>query len=179
MKVIQTRVDIEAVFSLIEKLLQKDNILKNEDPHFYYWKEKNNITKTDFTHKKLRRIKIKLQNELRKACVLKNANQSKVVQIYTSFFNTISAGFTNTLQKESLLHDRPWTIFTTNYDLCLETLWRDKYKIDIYTGFKNLGTKFAPDYFLYHYKGELLYRSTHDNIVRIVKLHGSINWLKS
>lgn len=28
-------------------------------------------------------------------------------------------------------------------------------------------------------KGELLDRSVHDNIVRIVKLHGSINWLKN
>jgi NAD-dependent SIR2 family protein deacetylase len=177
MKNIQTQVDIEAVFSLIEKLLQEN--IKNEDPLFYYWKQKNKITENTFPYEKLRSIKTKLQDELRKACVLKDTNQSKVFQIYTNFFNTISDGFTNTLQQEPLRHDRSWTIFTTNYDLCLETVWRDKYEIDVYTGFKYSGKKFSPDYFLYYYKGELLDRSTHDIITRIVKLHGSINWLKN
>lgn len=177
MKKIQTQVDIEAVFSLIEKLLLGN--IKNEDPIFYHWKEKNKITVNVFPNEILRSIKKKLQNELRKACVLKDSYQSKVFQIYTNFFNTISEGFTPTLQQNPLPHDRTWSIFTTNYDLCLETVLRDKYEIDVYTGFKYSGKKFAPDYFLYYYKGELLDRSVHDNIVRIVKLHGSINWLKN
>lgn len=151
MKKIQTQVDIEAVFSLIEKLFQ-DNI-KNEDPIFYYWKEKNKITENASLNEILRSIKRKLQNELRKACVLKDSYQSKVFQIYTNFFNTISEGFTPNLQQQPLRHDRTWTKFTTNYDLCLETILRDKYEIDVFTGFKRSGKKFSPDNFLYYYKG--------------------------
>ena len=65
MKIIQTPVDIEAVFSLIEKLLQKDNI-KKEDPLFYYWKEKNKITEKDFTYEKLRSVSKAFTNCIKK-----------------------------------------------------------------------------------------------------------------
>lgn len=111
--------------------------------------------------------------------MLKNNNLSKVFQIYTDFFNTLGEGFTPTLEQKPLRYDRTWTIFTTNYDQCLEILLREKYEIDVFTGFKNGGKKFSPDYFLYYDEGELLNRTTRNIIIRIVKLHGSINWLKN
>ena len=178
LKKIQTQIDIETVFSLIERF-SANEYLRFEDPLFYYWKIQNKLPDHVCSTRQLSNIKVKLQNNLRNACVLKSSKHSKLFQIYSNFFITITKGLNPapSIKSSDIPYDNLWTIFTTNYDICLETFWRDKYEIDIFTGFFKNGKEFAPDNFFYSDKGELLNRTTQFQQLRLVKLHESINWL--
>jgi hypothetical protein len=73
-----------------------------------------------------------------------------------------------------VLHSNSWTIFTTNYDLILETFWRGIKEKNLSTGFTN--GFLDPKLFLYSSKYGRLKRNEHP-VMRLVKLHGSVSWL--
>ena len=126
----------------------------------------------------LQELNQKMRHFVRNACVLNSSNTNKLSEVYLDFFNTISNAFEgvpihpNTNTK----YDENWTIFTTNYDLCLETFWRDQEGVDLFTGFSRKG--FSPNNFLYYSGSDLLNRNTDHAVMRLVKLHGSISWLR-
>ncbi len=61
-----------------------------------------------------------------------------------------------------------WTIFTTNYDTCLEYFWREYVRETTYTGFV-YDEKRQTQVLDSSYKG--------GSDLNLVKLHGSLNWM--
>ena len=115
---------------------------------------------------------------IRRSCSFKSSYGPHIDRTYSDFFNSIGNSFQGaSLNPEGQVrYDDSWTIFTTNYDRCLEYFWRDCHKVDPFTGFYQ--KKFCPDIFLFHKKGGDLNRNSLFNCMRIVKLHGSITWLR-
>jgi hypothetical protein len=113
---------------------------------------------------------------VRNACVLNSSNT--LSEVYSNFFNNISNALEGVPihRNTNTKYDENWTIFTTNYDLCLETFWRDYEGIDLFTGFRR--KEFSPNHFLYYSGSDLLNRNTGHDVMRLVKLHGSISWLR-
>jgi hypothetical protein len=62
-------------------------------------------------------------------------------------------------------YDIGWTLFTTNYDRCLEKFWRGDAKVKLDTGFRD-GVLDASSFV--HPFGD----------IRLMKLHGSTSWLR-
>jgi NAD-dependent SIR2 family protein deacetylase len=174
-------VDIEAVFSIIEYLLNKDKYASQNDILRY------NLTKSGLTLGKIPRYNVtelrelgqELRHFVRNICVLDSSNTMKLSGVYSNFFNTISDALQGVPihPNSNTKYDENWTIFTTNYDLCFETFWRDHKRIPLFTGFRS--DEFSPNYFLYYSNGDLLNRNTYYHIMRLVKLHGSIAWLRT
>jgi hypothetical protein len=84
-----------------------------------------------------------------------------MVNVFTGFFNAVGEAVNTPRSGYSVKHDTSWTLFTTNYDRCLEAFWRENVQIVLDTGFRDKsgypssdGT-LKPDYFLNSFGSEL------------------------
>lgn len=93
------------------------------------------------------------------------------------FFNSIAEILTEINARSEDLqvkYSTDWTLFTTNYDRCLEVFWREDMRgPKLYTGFEQ--GKLLADTFLHAAANKVL--QPYGNI-RLVKLHGSTSWLR-
>lgn len=172
-------VDIEGVFTIIEYLRNKDKYVSQNDILSYnLGKSGLSLNDAGYDLTELQELNRKMRSFVRNACVLNSSNTSKLSEVYSHFFNSVSNALDGvpTHSNTSTKYDENWTIFTTNYDLCLETFWRDHTDIDLFTGFRR--QEFSPNYFLYYSGSDLLNRNTGHAVMRLVKLHGSISWLR-
>ena len=67
---------------------------------------------------------------IRRSCSFKSSYGPHIDRTYSDFFNSIGNSFQGaSLNPEGQVrYDDSWTIFTTNYDRCLEYFWRDCHK---------------------------------------------------
>jgi hypothetical protein len=126
----------------------------------------------------LESLERRFQRFIRICCQLKSKYRQKMVNTYTNFFNIIS-NTTNAPQTSSnLKYDNRWTLFTTNYDRCLEAFWRENFRVSLDTGFRGKDGTLSSDHFLYTYGSQVSSLRNVSGNPRLVKLHGSITWLK-
>ena len=118
----------------------------------------------------------KFQNFVREKCQISDQKSfNAIAEIYKDFFNrlaTESRIIDGTCVQSQKHHYCPnWTIFTTNYDMCLESYWRNHVRPQrgLNTGFRldESGSRWILD-------PETLFSYGR---VRLLKLHGSISWL--
>ena len=178
-------VDIEAIFSVIDGL-QDYNIESIGELSIYISKKffsdtplgKNIVSKTI-----LQSLEKAFQRFIRRSCALKSPYRTKMVNVFTGFFNTIGEAVNSPDGHDSVKYDTRWTLFTTNYDRCLEAFWRENVRITLDTGFRDrnglIGTDaLHADNFLYSFGSELQFlREGRPGRLRLVKLHGSTTWL--
>jgi len=122
---------------------------------------------------------------IRSACRLQSRHRSKVREVYYDFFNSISDAFGDGNSLSGGVRYFPgWTLFTTNYDRCLEAFWRDDARALLDTGFRDdngslsLRGTLRPDHFIYSHGSTLQFARQGASNLRLVKLHGSTTWLR-
>jgi len=167
-KRLKRQVDIEAVFTVIDGII-------NYSPERLGFLSLYCATKFDTPNsdKKLTctLLRRKFRNFVSSECCIPQEAFSKIKEIYHDFFNRFALELGNYNENGKYAYNSNWTMFTTNYDLCLEYYWREVAHVAIDTGFdfervRNV-TVLRP------YK--LLQEST--GLIQLFKLHGSVDWL--
>jgi len=170
-------VDLEAIFTVIDGIIEYDierlgllslyaskshfgNLLTNAKPS-------ENVIRTCIG------LKTKFQNFVREKCMPPATSSEKISKVYRDFFNRLQAeggvhmpGVTK--EERGHKYCTTWTMFTTNYDTCLEHYWREEARVTLNTGFSFQDSRrvsvLTPD--LFSNEG-----------LKLLKLHGSISWL--
>lgn len=118
--------------------------------------------------KKLRK---EFQTFIREKCIIPDESFAKINMVYQDFFNRIAIelghGYS---RKEDYSWNSNWSIFTTNYDTCLEYYWREVARVGIDTGFehsreRNVNTLNSRKFLI-----------EDSGVIQLFKLHGSVSW---
>lgn len=181
------RVDLEAVFSLVNVLTEKDwgTGLGSFSPFFYkryldvslppiFNLEKISLTKLEEDVKIALELKKKFESFVREECEIKDDQYEPVYEVYTDFFNNLSRGSgfmpKGGTRKQSVLL-RQWPMFTTNYDLCVEEFCKE-FNINLNTGVYENRTRRQ-----FQVNTRLLNADGSDHL-SLAKLHGSLKWFR-
>lgn len=168
---IHRKVDLEAIFTVI------DGIIRYDDPEnlgmlaLYFAVEKRKHFPTAEDVETCKKLKVKFQDFINNKCNIPETF-SKIERVYRDFFSRIALEFGNYDTYNKIYYfNSNWNIFTTNYDVCLEYFWREKVQI-------NLDTNFMYD----SRRSKCIMRpnsilATPKGVIKLFKLHGSINWL--
>lgn len=185
-KDLRSNMDIEAIFSVIDGL--KD--LKEHRPEHIgelalYVSRKlfgntlmnNKVIPKEAQMKTINLLESRFQSFIRRSCRLRGEYTDTRRNVLKHFFNSISEILTETNARSEDLqvkYSTDWTLFTTNYDRCLEVFWREDMRgPKLYTGFEQ--DKLLADAFLHAAANKVL--PPHGGL-RLVKLHGSTSWLR-
>ena len=181
-------VDIEAIFSVIQGLKEYSPTTIGELALYISRKkyDRSLVNSLSVDVATLESLESRFQQFIRKSCRLKSDYRDKMITTYKEFFNIISNHVNNQLNSDKpVKYDTRWTLFTTNYDRCLEAFWRDDMQINLDTGFRKDETSFDSakctlnaDNFLCSFGGSLQFQKTCHTRLRLVKLHGSVTWLR-
>ena len=119
-----------------------------------------------------RTLRNKFQNFVRDRCLIPEESFSKISMVYHDFFNRFivesdSRGGEERRRGDYWWHNR-WTIFTTNYDTCLEYYWRQVVRAPVNTGFSVDEARRT-----WVLNPSKFYEETR---LRLLKLHGSVSW---
>ena len=153
-------VDMESVFSVVD-MISKDTLYSQLDfGSTYILSIKGNTPNRKKIFTQLQRdhaleLLTMYREHVRKECTLKHDYDDDINRIYKEFFGKI---------RDESKEDRLY-IYTTNYDRVLETYWEDKEINDL---FVNRGGLQQLD----------LARLIDGIDIKLVKLHGSIDWFK-
>lgn len=185
--------DLEAVFSVIDAISQDIHITDWDDSTFFYYKaylekygkikpppkEKSVINKNDV--KTAKSLKSKFEIFIKEHCLINDNNFEEIDKVYSEFFDFLAKNghkakingkninFGGGYISSGAHYYRYWPIFTTNYDLCIESYWEGK-NIPFNTGFRYDSSRRSSimDPNIFANQPEL----------KLFKLHGSINWFR-
>ena len=169
-------VDIESIFSIIHGLKQKETF--NEYiGDFAQYLAQNQFTKnlehySPFSENVVHDLEHKFKEFIRHNFKIKPEDYTHIEKVYNNFFLTLDKKFDNRtiIEKNNFPIQQSWHFFTTNYDTVLEYFWRNYIEYDINdglkTGFYNSNKIMNPDKFIM------------DSGMKLIKLHGSLNWLE-
>lgn len=174
---LKKEIDLEDIFTVIDGIteltLEKIGIL----PLYIYSASKipsiPHYNDSDLTT--CRSLVKKFQSFVRERCQIPNETDHKrIAEVYQDFFNRLwfesENKSSNYLRSQNYFYCRNWSIFTTNYDMCLESFWRGRVgpQGGLNTGFRLDESKnrwlLSPD------------RLFGAEKVKLLKLHGLISW---
>lgn len=123
-----------------------------------------------------KKLKSKFQNFIKDNCAIPETF-ANIEKVYRDFFNRFAleldgGGITHSEQYDrQYRYNNSWTIFTTNYDTCLEYYWSQVVQADFDTNFmwdnRRKISILTPRSILAEPSG----------VIKLFKLHGSVNWL--
>ena len=165
-------IDLEAVFSVINGIINYSHPEQLGMLSLYFTE-----LREGFPHKvdmeSCKRLQREFQKFVKEKCVIPDESFPKIKAVYKDFFNRLALESADAQyeSKEDYTWFGNWTMFTTNYDTCLEYYWRDVVRVPVDTGFTNDPARkmevLSPDKFL---KSKL-------GVPQLFKIHGSISWL--
>lgn len=171
------KVDLEAIFSVIEGLKAyqdptKRGMLVGEFPLYLSWKNFGNSllqhVSTDLNE--LEGLEFEFRKFIRERCIFRG-DRNNLKKVYTDFFTRLQGKILNTTARTTgevqFHYDYSWSLFTTNYDACLEIFFRGIAGIKIDTVIPNIQDMNLGTLQLLQHQGKL----------RLIKLHGSTRWL--
>ncbi len=176
------RVDAEAILTIIEALVENTFVADlGPTTNFYlerYFGYKPTKTPSgpipDPADVQLaEKLKVSFENHIRQVCHLKKECYGRVLDVYRDFFAKLSGRIQkqNLTTRDGRICEIPSNlpIYTTNYDLCVERFFEvDLDYKGLKMGFEAIGSESV-----------LNPRSLQgDSGIKLVKLHGSINWRK-
>jgi len=168
-KKLQRQVDLEAVFTVIDGII-------NYSPErlgllsLYSARKIRHPTLMDKAI--CRSLKQKFHSFVREKCLISSESFDKISKVYRDFFNRL--WMESTSRSSDIFRSQgnyryctKWTMFTTNYDPCLEHYWRQVARVNLNTGFSVQEAR----------RAWLLDPSKFSQTgLRLFKLHGSISW---
>jgi hypothetical protein len=171
-------VDLEDVFTVIDGLHNFDFERLGTLAVFCFSKH---LSPPDYLYEKdtsnCESLNKKFQDFVREKCQIPEKSFNEIYTVYQDFFNTVYDKTSRTSSdthrtKGNHKYCTTWSMFTTNYDLCLEYYWRQRAEISLNTGFSFDTIKnrviLNPQNFLTD--------SRSSGRPKLIKLHGSINW---
>lgn len=118
-----------------------------------------------------RSLEQKFQSFVREKCLIPSESFDKISKVYRDFFNRLwkeSSSQNGTFNSQgNYRYCTTWTMFTTNYDTCLEHYWRQVARVNLNTGFSVHEARRT--WFLTPHKFS-------EEGLRLLKLHGSVSW---
>jgi len=118
------------------------------------------------------KLQKKFENFIRRECMIPEKSFPEIFNVYQDLYTKISASTqrssSNTHLSRGTVRYCTWTIFTTNYDTCLEYFWRERVRANLYTGFRYDQSRHTQVL-------DTVFKKTND--LTLVKLHGSLNWM--
>ena len=180
-------IDLEDVFTVVDGLINHDierlGLLSIYYFHKYFSLSHTTRTKPRFWKKLYDDVDVckplrdKFQNFVREKCLIPARSYGKIREVYQDFFNRLWVEATSrssppSKTKGNYRYCETWTMFTTNYDTCLEYYWREIVRVPLNTGFdfdRARNTMVSSPHRLYDY--------SRPNEMRLLKLHGSVSWL--
>lgn len=168
--------DIETLFSLINglKALNEGKKQLGITERFIANTQFNLTTKDwatiSISNKSLVEIESKLKQFIRESVRIREETVTRIRDVWSDLLMKISGAE----KIEALYNLRQWFFVTTNYDLIIERYFRNFLGRDIETGFtkSNIPNREFP------YQERGFDGLTNDNGTSLLKLHGSINWLR-
>jgi hypothetical protein len=168
---LQNAPDLEAIFTVIDGIAHYE--LERIGPFSLYWTEK---FRGDKPQKKDVRLARMLNEQfrlfVRVKCRIPRYSFTHIGEVYQDFFNRFALELVadGVGHHDGYHYQNRWSIFTTNYDTCLECYWRQIAKVGIDTGFETDEARAARIL-----RNSKLLSLT--EVIRLFKLHGSINWM--
>jgi len=167
---IHRRVDLEAVFTVIDGIINYDNPEKLGMLALYFEIERRKQFPNKEHVRTCQKLKLKFQNFIKDKCDIPETF-TKIEKVYKDFFNRIALELGSYARTENYAYNPSWNMFTTNYDTCLEYFWREIVQV-------NLDTNFMYDRIR---KRDILRPNSilaePSRVIKLFKLHGSFNWL--
>ena len=168
---IHRSVDLEAIFTVIDGVINYDNPENLGMPALYFAIEQRKHFPTAEQVETCKRLKLKFQDFINDKCDIPDTF-SKIEKVYRDFFNRIALELGNfDCYNKIYFFNSNWNIFTTNYDVCLEYFWRENVEINLDTNFmydkRRNKCIMQPNSIL----------ATPSGVIKLFKLHGSLNWL--
>jgi hypothetical protein len=174
-------VDLEAVFTVIDGIINYDierlGLLSIYASAISFAKFLTDVPPSIEIKTTCTNLRTKFQNFVREKCLIPPHSYGTIRDVYRDFFNRLWVEATSRssppcLTKGNYKYCQTWTMFTTNYDTCLEYYWREIVRVPLNTGFdfdraRNTMVS-TPD---------MLYEYPRRNEMKLLKLHGSVSWL--
>lgn len=169
-KQLHRQVDLEGIFTVIDGIIdyapERLGLLS-----LYATAKFKKPFPTEKNKEICKSLREKFQTFVKEKCAIPEESFGRIAQVYQDFFNRFflelggrAGGSGNYVWNPN------WTVFTTNYDTCLEYYWREAAGANIDTGFNYNEVRkvdvLNPRNFL-----------SEGNGMRLFKLHGSVNWL--
>lgn len=173
-------VDLEAIFTVIDGLINYDverlGLLALYASATSLGRLLTDMPPEESTVATCKALRTKFQNFVREQCLPSEEAYGRISEVYRDFFNRLYKE-SETSRSDIFLRTRSghlycntWTMFTTNYDTCLEYYWRQVARVTLNTGFSvQEATRtwvLNPDVLCEPDRSEL----------RLLKLHGSVSW---
>lgn len=166
------KVDIEAIFTIVEGLKKADQESLGKFSLYasqaIFGRSLQEI-KGRYNANVLAGLMQRLHEFIQRECSLKSSARPKMRDVLSDFFNQI--GFAGKIPDSfhGTAANNNWTLFTTNYDRCLEAFWREDVGVNLNTGFVPNGPRNEqqPDSYIIPAGG-----------IQLIKLHGSTTWLR-
>lgn len=168
---LQRPIDLEDIFTIINGIKKYDIDQISLVAIYASIKEFDKIPLPQVEQNVCKNLEDKFEKFLREKCMIRKSYQD-IFTVYQDFFTkackTTSTTSSMTHRARNNVAYCPWTIFTTNYDTCLEYFWRERVQAPLYTGFSSNQAR----------RAEILDQSLINvNDLTLVKLHGSLNWM--
>lgn len=169
-KQLHRQVDLEGVFTVIDGIIdyapERLGLLS-----LYATAKFKKPFPTKINKEICKSLREKFQTFVKEKCVIPDESYGKIAQVYRDFFNRFLLELGGGIyQRGDYVWNTGWTVFTTNYDTCLEYFWREAAGADIDTGFNYNKVRkvdvLNPRNFLSEGQG-----------MQLFKLHDSVNWL--
>lgn len=169
-------VDLESVFTIIDGILTYKNPRDLGLFQEYFMMSTMN-PEAAFSgpkyppHDVLSSLRDKFKEFVKKQCTIQTSQHAAITRLYSRLFARLAPyyGGRAVVAKDGDQY-RDWSIFTTNYDLCLEYFFSNQ-NIQIFSGFK-------PSYITSRAEMDLDGFVTSNAPVKLYKLHGSLSWIR-
>ena len=173
---IHRKADLEAIFTVIDGVINYDDPEKLGMLALYFETERKKQFPTVEHVETCKKLKSKFQTFIKNKCVIPETF-ANIEKVYRDLFNRFAlelggGGITFSEQYDrQYRYNNSWTIFTTNYDTCLEYYWREVVQADFDTNF------------MWNSRRQISILTARSilaepsGVIKLFKLHGSVNWL--
>lgn len=183
----EDKVDLEAIISVIADLKEKDRLKDNIGELGLFMLGRKGIVDIECTFayktETLDKLENKFKKYIRKNVVILNYRKIDLLRkVYSDFFKQLcTVTDCNNINSDDSHPNKythcKWTFFTTNYDNVLEDFWvKGRGYSDLRLGFgpQTTGIMKADRFVLNNTEDDHL-----DSAMQLVKLHGSVNWIRN
>jgi len=173
--IIGKSVDLEAVFTVIDGIInygvERLGLLSIYASAVSFAKILTEVPPQKEIINTCKSLRTKFQNFVREKCLIPEESFETISKVYQDLFNRFwhesSSRNSSFLRRGDYFYCTRWSIFTTNYDTCLEHYFRQVVRAKLNTGFSVDEARrtwvLNPSKF-------------NEESLRLLKLHGSISW---
>jgi len=171
-KTLRRQVDLEDVFTVIDGIMNYGFDRIGLVSLYTLMKEFSRIPSPEVAENVCSTLRKKFEEFIREKCLIPEGSYDNISTVYKDLFNQIEktsgVGGSQHPRRIDFGWCSTWTMFTTNYDICIEFFWRESMRISLHTGFAEDPARHTQT---------LRSGALGVEALTLVKLHGSVNWM--